>query len=188
MLPSAIDPHWFDRGTSVSIALPMLHKPIDPFRIHPRVMSGRRCRTKRPGLMLGTPEGRSETKVADANRKFLPDAHHKFEVVREFVGALDEVEAMADLRTRIADASKALGFDYFAIVHHIRFGHPTTDKIRLSNYPLEWLALLREDDHFEEPVLKAAERAGSGFRWSRLHEHIQLTERQQKYMERAVRH
>jgi LuxR family quorum-sensing system transcriptional regulator CciR len=95
---------------------------------------------------------------------------------------------MADLRTLIGDASRELGFEFFAIVHHIRFGHPTSDKVRLSNYPLEWLAMLRENESFEEPVLKAAERACSGFRWSQLRELIKLTATQQRYMERAVRH
>jgi LuxR family quorum-sensing system transcriptional regulator CciR len=95
---------------------------------------------------------------------------------------------MADLRTLVGDASRELGFEFFAIVHHIRFGRPTTDKVRLSNYPLEWLAMLRQNESFEEPVLKAAERACTGFRWSRLNELIKLTEAQRQYMDRAVHH
>lgn len=114
--------------------------------------------------------------------------HHKFDVVREFVGAAKDIETMPDLRTLIGEASRELGFEFFAIVHHIRFGRPTNDKVRLSNYPLEWLALLRQNELFDEPVLKAAERSASGFRWSQLHQLIQLTESQRRYMHRAVRH
>jgi LuxR family quorum-sensing system transcriptional regulator CciR len=109
-------------------------------------------------------------------------------VVQDFVGAAEKVGSMAGLRTLIEDASRELGFEFFAIVHHIRFGRPTSDKVRLSNYPLEWLAVLRQNECFDEPVLKAAERAGTGFRWSRLHELITMTENQQRHMERAVRH
>lgn len=125
--------------------------------------------------------------TSEANSPFAAP-HHKFGVVQEFAGAARRAESMAELRQLIESSTKELGFDYFAIVHHIRFGHPTHDKIRLSNYPLEWLAKLREDERFQEPVLKAAERASSGFVWSRLGELVTLTERQRKYMHRAVRY
>jgi len=118
----------------------------------------------------------------------LPLSHHKFDIVQEFVRASKTAESMAHLRELIDVSSTGLGFDYFAIVHHIRFGHPSKDKIRLSNYPLEWLAMLREAESFQEPVLKAAERASTGFLWSKLHELVPLTEQQRHYMKRAVRY
>ena len=112
--------------------------------------------------------------------------HQRFEVVQEFVREASTVSSMADLRELIGHNSRALGFDFFAIVHHVRFGHPSTDKVRLSNYPVEWLARLRQNENFDEPVMRAAERASIGFRWSRLHELISLTERQRRYMKRAA--
>jgi LuxR family quorum-sensing system transcriptional regulator CciR len=123
----------------------------------------------------------------DAKPRLLP-SHHNFGVVQEFVSASKAVDCMSELRELIDLSCRALGFDYFAIVHHIRFGHPSRDKIRLSNYPLEWLAMLRQDQSLQEPVLKAAERASAGFLWSRLEELVPLTERQRDYMRRAVRH
>lgn len=114
--------------------------------------------------------------------------HARFDVVQEFVENCSKVENMADLRVAIEDNCRALGFSFFAVVHHIRFGRPSTDKVRLSNYPLEWLAKLRENEHFQEPVLKAAERTSSGFLWSRLHEHVALGEREHQYMRRAARY
>jgi LuxR family quorum-sensing system transcriptional regulator CciR len=99
-----------------------------------------------------------------------------------------EIDDMAALRDAVSQTSRELGFDYFAIVHHIRFGRPTTDKVRLSNYPIEWLAMLREDESFREPVLRAAERASTGFLWSDLCQHVSLGERERTYMHRAARH
>lgn len=125
--------------------------------------------------------------VSPQANSLQPSSHHRFEVVQEFVGGLQSAHSMSDLRDLVGQSSRELGFDYFAIVHHIQFGHPTRDKVRLSNYPVEWLAMLREDETFQEPVLKAAERTSSGFRWSRLHELVPMTERQQRYMKRAVR-
>jgi LuxR family quorum-sensing system transcriptional regulator CciR len=110
----------------------------------------------------------------------------RFDVVREFFAECASLDDMASLREAIAESSRALGFDFFAVVHHIRFGRPTTDKIRLSNYPLEWLAKIRENEHFQEPVLKAAERTSSGFLWSRLEQFAPLTPAQHQYMNRAA--
>lgn len=114
--------------------------------------------------------------------------HAGFEVVRDFINGCDSVEDMAALREAVQTSCRELGFDFFAIVHHIRFGRPTSDKVRLTNYPLEWIARLREQDNFQEPVLKAAERMSSGFLWSRLHEHVPLGDREMKYMNGARRY
>lgn len=113
--------------------------------------------------------------------------HAGFEVVQYFVNNSAALATMAELREAIALSCRELSFDFYAIVHHIRFGRPSADKVRLSNYPLEWLAQLREDEQFREPVLKAAERTSTGFLWSRLHEHFPLGEREQRYMRRAAR-
>lgn len=96
------------------------------------------------------------------------------------------MDDMGMLREAIAHTSRELGFDYFAIVHHIRFGRPTTDKVRLSNYPIEWLARLREDEQFKEPVLRAAERAPTGFLWSNLGRYVPLGEQELAYMRHAA--
>lgn len=124
--------------------------------------------------------------AADGN-SLLISPHHRFDVVQEFVSTSKRAETMSELRDLIDISSKELGFDYYAIVHHIRFGHPSRDKIRLSNYPLEWLAVLRENESFHDPVLKAAERASTGFLWSRVEEVLPLTESQRNHMKRAVR-
>jgi len=112
--------------------------------------------------------------------------HAGFEPVRGFVKALRAIDDMASLRASIGSTSRELGFDFFAIVHHIRFGRPSTDKVRLSNYPIEWIAKLRVDENFQEPVLKAAERASTGFLWSHLHHYVPIGEREKAYMKRAA--
>lgn len=110
-----------------------------------------------------------------------------FDVVQEFVAASAEVDDMIGLRAIIEQSCRELGFDYFAIVHHIQFGRPTTDKVRLSNYPLEWIAKLRESESFREPVLATAERAASGFLWSDLDSLTVLGAKDELYMKRAAR-
>ena len=125
-----------------------------------------------------------------ANPQALPQQmnHTCFDVVQEFVAASGLVTDMAGLRDVISNTCKELGFDFFAIVHHIRFGHPSTDKVRLSNYPIEWLAHLREAENLHEPVLAAAERTARGFLWSDLNSLVRLGEADERYMSRAARH
>ena len=101
--------------------------------------------------------------------------------------ASGEVKDMAGLRTIIEECCQELGFDFFAIVHHIQFGRPTTDKVRLSNYPIEWIAKLRESENLREPVLATAERMASGFLWSNLDNLTVLGASDAQYMKRAAR-
>jgi LuxR family quorum-sensing system transcriptional regulator CciR len=117
----------------------------------------------------------------------IPAQHSGFEIVRDFVDRTSTIDEMAGLRDAVQSSCRELGFDYFAIIHHIRFGRPSSDKVRLTNYPLEWVAKLREEEGFQEPVLKAAERTSTGFLWSRLHEHVHLGEREISYMKRAAK-
>ena len=114
--------------------------------------------------------------------------HTRFDVVQEFVEWAGTIDDMLTLQNAIEGSSRELGFEFFAIVHHITFGRPRADKVRLTNYPIEWVGQIREQREFQEPVLKAAERTSSGFLWSRLHEHVPLGPRERDYMARAASH
>jgi LuxR family quorum-sensing system transcriptional regulator CciR len=108
-------------------------------------------------------------------------------LIQDFVRAAHKVDAMAELKKLLDDASRGLGFDYYAVVHHIRFGLPSSH-VRLSNYPLEWLAYVREQTRLADPVLRAAERSSSGFKWDVLDSLVTLTKAEQDYMRRAARY
>jgi LuxR family transcriptional regulator, quorum-sensing system regulator CciR len=125
---------------------------------------------------------------AGLNRPRTIGRRSGFATVRDFVANCSKLDDMTALRGAIEDSCRDLGFDYFAIVHHIRFGRPSKDKVRLSNYPLEWVGMLRQNEGFQEPVLRAAERTSTGFVWSRLGELVPLGEAERSYMERAARH
>src|SRR4051812_13191833 len=57
-------------------------------------------------------------------------------LIQDFVSAASKVSAMAELKQLVGDASQGLGFDYYAMVQHVRFGVPSRH-VRLTNYPLE---------------------------------------------------
>jgi LuxR family quorum-sensing system transcriptional regulator CciR len=108
-------------------------------------------------------------------------------VIQEFVSVAGKAGAMSELKELIEDASRDLGFDYYAMVHHVRFGLPSRH-VRLTNYPIEWLAYVREQTRLHDPVLRAAERASSGFKWEKLDSLVTLSRQEQDYMDRAERY
>ena len=110
----------------------------------------------------------------------------RLQLVQDFVAAAAKADGMTDLRSLIEDATRELGFDYYAVVHHVRFGRPTTQHVRLSNYPLEWLAVLRDYAKLTDPVLRAAERMSSGFKWEQLDSLLCMTPAERAYMEHAA--
>jgi LuxR family quorum-sensing system transcriptional regulator CciR len=109
-------------------------------------------------------------------------------VVQDFVKAAAGVATMAELRELLDDVVQELGFDFYALTHHVRFGHPSVGHVRLSNYPLEWLAMIREDETHVDPVLRAAERTSSGFMWDELDRMVTLSARDRLRFEQAGRH
>ncbi len=109
-------------------------------------------------------------------------------VVQDFVVAASAIPAMADLRTLIETAVRDLGFEYFAIVHHVCFGRPAGEHVRLTNYPLDWVGYVRELAKLPDPVVRAAERMSSGFRWDQLSTLLHMTAAEVDYMNRAAEH
>jgi LuxR family quorum-sensing system transcriptional regulator CciR len=108
-------------------------------------------------------------------------------LIQEFVTAAGKAGAMSELKELIEGAAGGLGFNYYAMVHHVRFGLPSRH-VRLTNYPIEWLAYVREQTRLHDPVLRAAERASSGFKWDKLDSYVTVSRQEQDYMERAERY
>jgi LuxR family transcriptional regulator, quorum-sensing system regulator CciR len=109
-------------------------------------------------------------------------------VVQEFVTAASKVTTMAGLRALIDATTRELAFDYFAIVHHVCFGRPAGENVRLTNYPLEWVGFIRQCAKLTDPVVRAAERMSSGFKWDQLGSLLSLTPAEAAYMRHAARH
>jgi LuxR family quorum-sensing system transcriptional regulator CciR len=114
--------------------------------------------------------------------------HDGLAVVQDFVTEAAKAPSMTDLHTMIENAVRQLGFDYFAIVHHVLFGRPEDEHVRLTNYPLEWVGYVRELPKLTDPVVRAAERMSSGFKWDQLESLLTVTPAEAEYMREAARH
>jgi LuxR family quorum-sensing system transcriptional regulator CciR len=109
-------------------------------------------------------------------------------VVQQFVRQAAKARSMSGLRSLIQGACEELRFDYFALVHHIRFGRPTSQHVRLTNYPPEWIASIRQRDRVSDPVLRMAERTSTGFRWQELKTLTKLSDQDRAVLAQAARH
>ena len=108
------------------------------------------------------------------------------QAAQRFADDAQSVSSIAELERCITLASTGLGFDYFAIVHHVNFGRLTPNAIRLSNYPERFTAKIREGQFARDPVLRASERTNVGFVWSDVPQLISLSDRDRAYMRGAA--
>ena len=94
------------------------------------------------------------------------------------------------------DITREMGFDYFALVHHVDLrpfgtlnGHLlTSDFVTISDYPQAWIEeYITGDVVSSDPRLLASQRTNVGFGWDQLHEIIEVTDAHRRVIERAER-
>lgn len=94
----------------------------------------------------------------------------------QFLRVVEAVENVDDMRAAMQAVTAELGFEYFALTHHVDVVASAGAAIRLHNYPLQWA------DYYDgralglsDPVHRASHVTSVGFRWSRMPEMIPLT-------------
>lgn len=93
-----------------------------------------------------------------------------------FFRAVEASASSDDLRDAILDITGQLGFDYFALTHHVDIAHGPRAAIRLHNYPAAWVDYF--DDNrlaVSDPVHRASHVTSFGFAWSQLPSLIAMT-------------
>ncbi len=114
--------------------------------------------------------------------------------VQAFIDLSRRASSPTELHALMQSISKDMGFDFFALVHHVDLrqfgtlnGHLLTGEfIALSDYPEGWIEqyISGEVVNFD-PRLLASQRTNVGFGWDRLHEIIDLTPVHHRIIERA---
>jgi len=93
-----------------------------------------------------------------------------------------------DLKTLLEDATRELGFDYFALLHHAILERPRPNLIRLDTYPAGWEAELAARGLIgADPVHHASVRTNIGFAWTELPALVPIGRRGRELLERARR-
>jgi LuxR family quorum-sensing system transcriptional regulator CciR len=108
---------------------------------------------------------------------------------------IDHFEARAvdcssdeELKILLVDATRELGFDHFALLHHSSLTLPKPSLIRLDTYPAGWeLELARHGLIGADPVHHASLRTNIGFTWAELPGLTPLGARERDLLARAKR-
>lgn len=108
-----------------------------------------------------------------------------FQRFRDLVSAAENLDGLG---TAISRITRAMGFDYYAIGHHLDWGDGVENAFRLQNYPTRWVSYY-DGNHYggRDPVHRAAGRAQRGFLWREAAEIIEMTGSDEHFMELAGR-
>lgn len=81
-----------------------------------------------------------------------------------------------------------LGFECFAMGHHVDLARPARNSIRVTNYNPAWIQQVTEQRHFaDDPIQAASVGRVTGFRWDSL-DRSRMTDRQRLTLEQASRY
>lgn len=104
----------------------------------------------------------------------------------EFVAAAGSPADLADI---LSEATREMGYDYFALTHHVDLSGAPPSTIRLHNYPTSWVEYFdRHGLATADPVHRASQLTAIGFPWQRVPEMIPLTHADRRILALAADH
>lgn len=110
---------------------------------------------------------------------------HSLSEVQEFVRHTRALSTYEELEAALDGATNALGFQYFALVHHVpdpSAFHAT----HVSNYPSAWIEQVIAKQYWaDDPIVLACQRSVASFAWSELHEVLTLSHRHREILSNA---
>jgi LuxR family quorum-sensing system transcriptional regulator CciR len=102
----------------------------------------------------------------------------QFGDISKFVHDANRVSRLPELQALLDDITRELGFDYFALAHHVSLYTSPEGTVFLSTFPAGWRKLRTERRYYvDDPVLTACEKTAVGFCWSEAGDLIELTPR-----------
>lgn len=105
--------------------------------------------------------------------------------VQEFIDHARHASGFEELRGLLGGISRGMGFDHFALMHHLDLRlWPERRIVALSDYPESWKALYIERQfQGSDPIVLAAQRTAVGFRWDELARLVPLNGAHRKRLE-----
>lgn len=103
-----------------------------------------------------------------------------------FTDEMRRAKEVSDLEAIMVDLTGALGFDQYAIGHHVDLTRPPDDAIRLTNYHPDWIDQSLEKRFFvKDPVHVTSHRLVRPFHWGEISDCIEMTEAQHEIIDTA---
>ncbi|MGN6279013.1 MAG: LuxR family transcriptional regulator [Sphingomonas sp.] len=110
-----------------------------------------------------------------------------FDEVQRFVNAARRCRFPSELNDLLSDHARRLGFDYFALVHHVDL-RDQAGVVALWSYPAHWAEeYLARHMATSDPVHLASHRTNIGFAWDQVGRFIPLTPAHRRVRERTKR-
>lgn len=106
------------------------------------------------------------------------------EDIDRFITASKRVRSARELEDLVSIISREMGFDYYALIHHVDLAPMNPDLthmddgglLALTNYPPEWIAVyVARNIVANDPVHLASHRTSVGFRWDEVNKLINVT-------------
>lgn len=111
-----------------------------------------------------------------------------FDFADTFIACVKVAEDSLAIHHLLDDATRDLGFDYFALIHHTDLRRSSPDIVRVDSYPTVWAEhFIGNQLYLDDPVLRAAAMTAIGFPWSAVPTMIKLRGRDRQILESAGR-
>jgi LuxR family transcriptional regulator, quorum-sensing system regulator CciR len=103
--------------------------------------------------------------------------------------AMRSATQVADLEAILIELTGRLGFDQFALGHHVDLTRPPANAIRLTNYAQDWIDQALEKRFFiDDPVHAASTRRIHPFQWADIPSFFKMTDSHREIIERGKRY
>lgn len=119
-----------------------------------------------------------------------------FADVEAFIEASRGVTSAKALHDLVSAITCQLGFDYFALIHHVdltalsrRLTHVDNgDLVALTNYPADWVrAYVAQNIVVNDPIHLASHRVNVGFKWDDVPKMIKITAAHREIVAQTIR-
>ena len=106
--------------------------------------------------------------------------------LQDFVRQCNLATSEEQLFALLDEATHRLGFEQFALAHHVNLAGLPDDAVAMGSYRTDWVETLIENRYFvDDPILAASAKTAVGFLWSDVDKLIKLTDRQRGILENA---
>lgn len=110
-------------------------------------------------------------------------------VPSQLIERLLTADTESALTEELHRATHFLGFERFAMGHHVDLVNPPHNSMRITNYDPDWVGRSFEEGFFaEDPVHQVSMRTAAGFSWKRISDFIDPTPRQLEILDAARGH
>ena len=105
------------------------------------------------------------------------------EDVQQFVREANRVVDVRELQLLLESTVKELGFDYFALVHHVNIYRTKREVVYLFDFPEAWTELVDRRGYFtDDPVHVLCQNSAAPFTWNDVPSRMKLSARQKEML------